>query len=261
MSSSSSLYTILTEVYDATNHALKVVLNMVHTHQSAAQGATIDHGLAITAASLLDDDHTQYQKESEKGAASGYASLTAGTLVTENPANATATPTASKIPIADADGRLDGWLSAGATMAIIVSDDLRNSNDTEKSKTGASYVKAKETKLNAGLAAVRIKFDLKSGSADNAYGTIYKNGAAVGTERMVTGTTYETFSQDFSSLVTDNLIQIYVANKDNAVASSYVRNFRLYYVRAVTVFGTDTLTTSLPTTTDPTISVTNQDPA
>ena len=32
-----------------------------HTHQSAgAEGATIDHGLGITGASLLDDDHTQY---------------------------------------------------------------------------------------------------------------------------------------------------------------------------------------------------------
>ena len=36
-----------------------------HTHQSAGtQGATLDHGLAMTAASLLDDDHTQYRLES-----------------------------------------------------------------------------------------------------------------------------------------------------------------------------------------------------
>lgn len=51
-----------------------------HTHQSAgAQAGTLDHGLALTG--LLDDDHTQYQKESEKAAASGYASLDAGTKV------------------------------------------------------------------------------------------------------------------------------------------------------------------------------------
>lgn len=38
----------------------------------------IDHG---TLTGLLDDDHTQYQKESEKGAANGYASLDASSLV------------------------------------------------------------------------------------------------------------------------------------------------------------------------------------
>lgn len=41
-------------------------------------GGVTDHGLLT---GLLDDDHTQYQKESEKGAANGYASLGAGGLV------------------------------------------------------------------------------------------------------------------------------------------------------------------------------------
>lgn len=36
-----------------------------HTHESAgAQGGQLDHGAAMTAASLLDDDHTQYRLES-----------------------------------------------------------------------------------------------------------------------------------------------------------------------------------------------------
>ena len=34
--------------------------NATHTHQNAAGGGTLDHGLAMTGASLLDDDHTQY---------------------------------------------------------------------------------------------------------------------------------------------------------------------------------------------------------
>lgn len=45
---------------------------------AAAGSGVTDHG-ALTG--LADDDHTQYQKESEKSAASGYASLDAGTLV------------------------------------------------------------------------------------------------------------------------------------------------------------------------------------
>lgn len=41
---------------------------------------------------------------------SGHATLSGGKVV-EDPANATATPTADKIPIADSSGKLDGWLS------------------------------------------------------------------------------------------------------------------------------------------------------
>lgn len=56
-----------------------------------------------------------FEKVANKGSASGYASLSAGTLVVENPANATATPTASKIVIADASAKVDGWVSASST--------------------------------------------------------------------------------------------------------------------------------------------------
>ena len=73
--------------------------------------------VAVHAASTA-DVHTQYQKESEKGAASGYASLNASTLVTENPANATATATASKIPIADTAGLLDTWVTLPLRGAV-----------------------------------------------------------------------------------------------------------------------------------------------
>ena len=51
---------------------------------------------------------------SEKAAASGVASLNGSSLVVQNPANATATPTASKIPIADGSGKLDGWITTAA---------------------------------------------------------------------------------------------------------------------------------------------------
>jgi len=65
---------------------------------------------AIQAGDVPDLSGT-YQVVSEKGAANGYASLNTSSLVVENPANATATPTASKIPIAEADGNLaNGWI-------------------------------------------------------------------------------------------------------------------------------------------------------
>ena len=67
--------------------------------------------LAHTAAS---DPHPGYQLESEKGAANGYAALNASSKVTQDPANATATATASKIPIANGSGKLDSWVTQGA---------------------------------------------------------------------------------------------------------------------------------------------------
>jgi len=63
-----------------------------------------------------------------KGQASGLASLDASSLVVQNPANATATPTASKISIADANGKLFGWVTAsinaqtGTTYTLVLSD-------------------------------------------------------------------------------------------------------------------------------------------
>lgn len=48
-----------------------------------------------------------------KAVASGLASLDGSSLVVQNPANATATPTAAKIPIADAGGKLDSWVTGG----------------------------------------------------------------------------------------------------------------------------------------------------
>jgi hypothetical protein len=41
------------------------------------------------------------------------ASLDGSSLVVQNPANATATPTASKIPIADGSGKLNTWVDRG----------------------------------------------------------------------------------------------------------------------------------------------------
>lgn len=52
------------------------------------------------------------------GSASGLATLNGSTLVVENPANATATPTASKIPIADSAGQLANWSNRVSTNAL-----------------------------------------------------------------------------------------------------------------------------------------------
>lgn len=61
-----------------------------------------------------------YQAKSEKAAASGYASLDGSSKVVQDPANATATATAAKIPIADGSAKLDTWVSLH--NAVTVSD-------------------------------------------------------------------------------------------------------------------------------------------
>lgn len=48
----------------------------------------------------------------EKAAASGVASLDGSSKVVQDPANATATPTAAKIPISAADGKLNSWITS-----------------------------------------------------------------------------------------------------------------------------------------------------
>lgn len=52
---------------------------------------------------------------SQKGAASGVASLNGSTKVVEDPANAQTTAAASKIPLADGSGKIaNGWLNTGS---------------------------------------------------------------------------------------------------------------------------------------------------
>lgn len=51
------------------------------------------------------------ERLSNKGQPGGYPSLDGSIKVVQDPANATGTPTAGKIPFADANGRLDGWVT------------------------------------------------------------------------------------------------------------------------------------------------------
>jgi hypothetical protein len=56
-----------------------------------------------------------------KGAANGYASLNASSKVVEDPASAQTAPAASKIPLADSNGKIaDGWLSSSFPRVLYV---------------------------------------------------------------------------------------------------------------------------------------------
>ena len=83
---------------------------------------------------------------SSKAAANGLASLSASSLVVQNPANATATPTASKIPIADASGDLDAWIS-DATTTVKGKVELATDGENAASKV----VQGNDSRINDGI--------------------------------------------------------------------------------------------------------------
>ena len=92
-------------------------------------------GLTADLASKLDD--------SQLGAASGVASLNGSTKVVEDPANATATPTASKIPIADGSGNLDrGWI-LGTFISRTIYASATSGTHTFSNKTKKVRVRGK----------------------------------------------------------------------------------------------------------------------
>ena len=78
-----------------------------------------------------------------KAQASGLASLDASSLVIQNPANATATPTASKIPIADVSAKLDDWISPASEtvdglVELATTTEVIAGTDTARAITAAS---------------------------------------------------------------------------------------------------------------------------
>jgi len=118
------------------------------------------------------------------------------------------------------------------SIPLAATDQLKNSNDAEKSTTSTSYVKLKETKLGAlpiGFQSIRISFDLRSDGGSTVYARIYRNGAAIGAERSTTSTSFVTFTQDFTTTAwaENDLIQIYAHASGGSTAR--VQNFRFYY--------------------------------
>ena len=107
----------------------------------------------------------------------------------------------------------DGSITSSKLAATAVGDYMIHNNMEARSTTSTSYVKLKEIKIGT-LGTYRIKFSLHGDvdggpSPTGGYGRIYRNGAAVGTERLVNGTSYTEFSEDISGWSIGDLIQVY----------------------------------------------------
>lgn len=95
-----------------------------HPQYALADGSrgTFEVAGAVAAHVAAGDPHAQYQKESEKNMPTGYAGLNGSSLVVQNPASATATPTPAAIPIADGSGTLDAWVTPYTPEVIAAYD-------------------------------------------------------------------------------------------------------------------------------------------
>lgn len=98
----------------------------------------------VLASSDLTND-AALEKIVNKAAASGYASLDSGSLVVQDPVNATATPTASKIVKADGSGKLvAGWGGSASTLATLNGSSLvvQDPANATSTATASKIVKA-----------------------------------------------------------------------------------------------------------------------
>lgn len=96
------------------------------------------------------------------GAASSLATLNGSSKVVEDPANATSTPTASKIPIADSNGKLDGWISATTNNSLTTGEAIDGSTTPQVVCVAAAD-------------GLIYKADANTSTRVNAYGFITTN--------------------------------------------------------------------------------------
>ncbi len=111
------------------------------------------------------------------------------------------------------------------THTAAASDTLRASSDAECTNNTTTYEKKKTFTMNAD-GAYRIKFWLAA-SGNTAYGRIYKNGVAFGTERSTTSASAVVFSEDLSFSDGDTC-ELWIKNS-NAGSTAYTGDYRAYF--------------------------------
>ena len=117
------------------------------------------------------------------------------------------------------------WSTVSVLSSYIAGETVVAAADTQRENTAETYTKVKEITLNR-AGNIRVKFDLKRGEGlPVAYGQIYKNAVAIGTERSNTSDTYITYTEDFSGIVAGDKIQLY-AHKTGGT-NVFVQNFRI----------------------------------
>jgi len=140
---------------------------------------------------------------------------------------------------ADDDGKFPNDLQEigynPVTSAILftkkVSDVLRHSHDAEvvKNTDNTTYSIEKTITFTNGVKGVlRIKYDLGRVACGTAYGRLYKNGVAIGTEQS-RAADYLTFSEDIDvgTIEIGEILELKL--KNSLDCDTKARNLRIYY--------------------------------
>ena len=112
-----------------------------------------------------------------------------------------------------------------ATKYAVASDSLKASSDAEATTAATTDTLVKEIQVGK-PGEYRVSFDLYT-SVGTAYGRIYVNGVAVGSQRSTSSTTAVTYTEDIPASSQYSLIQIYAKNGTTYIAK--VKNFRISY--------------------------------
>lgn len=117
-------------------------------------------------------------------------------------------------------------------VKVIASDNLKISANTQATYTSDdTYQKKKEIQVFRS-GTYRVKFDLKGNADFTAYGRVYKDDVAYGTEQSVAApnSTFQTFSEDLVFKAGDK-VQLYTKTANTYSVSQ--RNFRLYFDKTI----------------------------
>ena len=134
-------------------------------------------------------------------------------------------------------GSLHAKLKSGVILPqSIASNQLRLSSDPEITSTNKEWTNMK-TIIVMITGIIRVSFDLKGyatiypfASSYKGHGRIYKNGESIGTERVVTGDSYVTFTEDILCLYNDRIeLWAHTDVDGGGGVTSSVKNFRIYF--------------------------------
>ena len=138
------------------------------------------------------------------------------------------------------DAPISGISSEGATKWRFVAADTLNphGDDTEYETASESYVELVAELFDPSESAsieadpeLRVRFDLRKLSpySGDAYGRVYEDGVAVGTERITSSGSYVTYSEDIAGWDVGDEVRIYAMREvgSNESNRAKIRNFRI----------------------------------
>jgi hypothetical protein len=161
------------------------------------------------------------------GVVGGFSGLTVGALyyVSNTVGTIATTPGTVQITVGIAVSATEVLIFNQPIGGLTTGTLVFSSADTTRGQNGTTYTKNKEIEiLESGT--FTITFDLRADNgADTAFGRVYKNDVAFGTEQTTSSTTFVEKSENLA-FVAGDLIQLYSKNSAGG-GGTEVRNFRL----------------------------------